>query len=114
VAVALAELYSELIGGRASASLGGEPEPLRAVAGDTVAVAFGVAFPSVFFVASALGLFDYDFAFTIAKWTGLVLIAGYGYVAARLSGSSPGRALLEAAGVALIGGVLIALKALVH
>jgi hypothetical protein len=114
VAVALAELYSELIGGRASASLGGEPEPLRTVAGDTVAVAFGVAFPSVFFVASALGLFDYDFAFTIAKWTGLFLIAGYGYVAARLSGSSPGRALLEAAGVALIGGVLIALKALVH
>lgn len=114
VAVALAELYSELIGGRAAASMGGVPEPLRMVAGDSAAVAFGVAFPSVFFVAAVFGLLDYDSAFTVAKWTGLGLISGYGYIAGRLSGSRPGRALLEAAAVGLVAGVLIALKALVH
>ena len=114
IAVALAELYSELIGGRARASLGGSTEPLGAIASDAAAVAFGVASPSVFFVAAALGLVGYDLAFTLAKWTGLCVIAGYGYVAGRLSGSGPAGALLEAAGVALIATVLIVLKALVH
>ena len=114
LAVALAELYSEVIGGRARAAMGGPSEPVGAIASEAFAVAFGVAFPSVFFVAAALGLFDYDLAFVLAKWTGLGLIAAYGYVAGRLSGAGPGRALLEAAGVALVGGVLIVLKALVH
>ena len=114
VAVALAELYSELVGARARASLGGETEPLRTVVGSVVAVAFGIAFPSVFFLAGVLHLVDEDTAYALAKWTGLGLIAGYGYVAARLSGESNLVALLHALGVALIAAVLIALKALVH
>ena len=114
VAVALAELYSELVGGRARAGLGGPTEPWRVVVSESVAVAFGVAFPSLFFVAAALDLVDVDTAFRLAKWSGVGLIAGYGYVAGRLSGSRPSAALLEALAVALIGGVLIGLKALVH
>jgi hypothetical protein len=114
LAVALAELYSELVGGRARAGLGGPTEPWSVVASESVAVAFGVAFPSLFFVAAALGWLDVDAAFSLAKWSGLGLIAGYGYVAGRLSGSRPSGALLEALAVGLIGGVLIALKALVH
>jgi hypothetical protein len=114
LAVGLAELYSELVGARTLASVGGQPAPLREVAGDVGAVAFGIAFPCVFFLGSALGLLDQDAAFTLAKWTGLGLIAGYGYLAARLSGGGTSRALLEALAVAAIGAVLIALKALVH
>lgn len=114
VAVALAELYSELIGTRARASMGGSTEPVRTIVGDSAAVALGIAFPSLFFVAVAINLLDYDTAFALAKWTGLGLIAGYGYVAARLSGTGRSGALLEAASVALIGATLIALKALVH
>jgi hypothetical protein len=81
---------------------------------DTAGVAFGIAFPCVFFVAVALNLVAYDTAFTLSKWTGLGLIAGYGYLAARLSGSGPSGALLQAAGAGLIAAVLIGLKALVH
>lgn len=114
VAVALAELYSELVGSRARSSLGGSTEPVRVIVGDTVAVAFGIAFPSLFFVAVTLNLLEYDTAFTLAKWTGLGLIAGYGYVAARLSGTRTSGALIQAVVVALIGATLIALKALVH
>ncbi len=54
LAVGLAELYSELVGARTRASLGGETEPLETVVGDVVAVGFGIAFPAVFFVAVML------------------------------------------------------------
>jgi len=114
LAVALAELYSELVGARARASLGGSVEPLGAVVGEAVAVAFGIAFPGAFFVAVAFDLIDYDTAFALAKWTGLGLIAGYGYASARLSGTGRPGALLQAAVVALIAATLIALKALLH
>jgi hypothetical protein len=81
---------------------------------DVVAVAFGVAFPVVFFVLAGFGLFELSTAFTLAKWTGLALIGCYGYWAARLAGVPVLRALLQGAIVALIGVALIALKALLH
>ncbi len=114
VAVSLAELYSEVVGARARSSLGGSTEPLRTIVGASAAVAFGISFPCVFFLAAVVDLVGFDAAFTLAKWTGLGLIAGYGYVAARLSGTGTTGALLQAVSVGLIAGVLIALKALVH
>ena len=114
VAVALAELYSELIGRRARSSVGGSVESWEEIAQDSLAVAFGVAFPSVFFLAAILGFYEFETAFTVAKWTGLGLIAAYGYAAARLEGKGTTGALLQALSVGLIAGVLIALKALVH
>ncbi|HEU4948250.1 MAG TPA: hypothetical protein VFT31_13955 [Kribbella sp.] len=114
LAVALAELYSEIMGDRAQSSVGGSTRPARTIVADATAVAFGIAFPSVFFVAAVLNLVEDDTAFTLAKWTGLGLIAGYGYVAARLSGRGTSGSLLEAATVGLIAAILIALKAVVH
>lgn len=114
LAVALAELYSELVGARTRAGMGGSTEPLGTVVGNSAAVAFGIAFPAVFFVAVALNLIDYDTAFALAKWTGLGLIAAYGYIAARLSGAGTSAALLQASFVALIAATLIVLKAFVH
>lgn len=114
VAVALAELYSELVGRRARSSVGGSVESWEEIAEDSLAVGFGVAFPSVFFLAAILGFFEFETAFTVAKWTGLGLIAGYGYAAARLEGKGTTGALLQALSAGLIAGVLIALKALVH
>lgn len=114
LAVALAELYSELVGGRARASMGGPTESVATISADAAAVALGIAFPAVFFVAVALNLVDIERAFALSKWTGLLLIAGYGYVAARLSGTRVSGALLQSVSVALIGATLIALKALTH
>jgi hypothetical protein len=114
LAVALAELYSELIGARTRASLGETAEPVRVVVEETAGAAFGVAFPSVFFFAVALDIVGYDAAFSLAKWTGLALIAGYGFLAARLSGAGIWRCLAQASGVALIAALLIGVKALLH
>ena len=114
LAVALAELYSEVVGARVRAGAGGHAEPMGTAVTDAIAVAFGVAFPAVFFLAVPVGLLDFETAFTVAKWTGLGLIAGYGYVAARLSGAAVAGSLLQAGGVAVIAAVLIAVKALLH
>ncbi len=114
LAVALAELYSEVIGARAQRSIGIETEATAVLVGEAAAVAFGIAFPSVFFILVGLGLMEMDTAFSFAIWTGLGLIAGYGYVAARLSGAGATTALLQAGGVGVIAAVLIAFKALLH
>jgi hypothetical protein len=114
IAVALAELYSELVGLQVRGHRRARGTERRELLGDIAAVTFGVAFPAVFFILSAAGAFEQDTAFDAAKWTGLGLIGVYGFVGARVAGAGPLVALLQASTVALIGGVLIALKAIVH
>jgi multisubunit Na+/H+ antiporter MnhB subunit len=114
VAVALAEIYSELVGFetvRRRHATSAERESLIAGA---AAVAIGVGFPSIFFLLAAVGVLGDESAFRIARWTGLALLGVYGFAGARLTGSSFLGALLKGAGVALIGAALIGLKALVH
>ena len=57
---------------------------------------------------------DGDTAFDLAIWSGLPLTAFYGFCAARLRGEEWPAAVFQAATVALIGGLLIAFKALLH
>ena len=114
IAVGLAEIYSEVVGKETSTRRPVTRGDLRHMAEDAAAVGFGVAFPAVFFVLSALSFVDVERAFTIAKWTGLALIGFYGFWAARFAGATPKRAVVKAALVALVGAGLIALKALVH
>ncbi len=114
VAVALAEIYSELIGTEARTRRPVDAPQLRTATLDALAVMFGAGFPAVFFTLATLGAIDSSLAFTLAKWTGVGLICAYGFVAGRLSGSTPGRALLHAVAVGAIGAFLIGLKALVH
>ena len=114
VAVGLAELYSEVIGLHVRGHRRARADERRHIRADIAAVMVGIAFPVVFFLLAAAGVLDDETAFTVAKWSGLGLIALYGFAGARMSGTSPLRSLLQASAVALIGGLLIALKALVH
>jgi hypothetical protein len=114
IAVALAELYSELVGLQVRGRRRARSGERRELIADIGAVTFGVAFPAVFFILAAAGVLEQDTAFDAAKWTGLGLIGLYGFVGARVSGAGPLRSLAQASTVALIGGALIALKALVH
>jgi hypothetical protein len=114
VAVALAELYSELVGFETTRRRKADSGELRHLAVDVAAVGFGISFPAVFFLLAALESLEDETAFELAKWTGLGLIGIYGFAGARLSGASMAVALLQATAVALIGAVLIVLKALVH
>ncbi|WP_029432213.1 hypothetical protein [Blastococcus sp. URHD0036] len=114
VAVALAEVYAEIIGIETRERHRVTRAQLRHMGDDALAVGFGVAFPDVFFLLAALSVLDLDTAFTVAKWSGLGLIGFYSYWAARFAGSRVLRALVQASVMALVGGGLIALKAFLH
>jgi hypothetical protein len=114
VAVGLAELYSEFVGAEARERRRLGRAEVRRLAGDAMAVAFGAGFPALFFLLALVGVMDLGAAFTWATWTGLGLICSYGYLAARLAGRSTGAALLHASALGVLGGALIALKALLH
>jgi hypothetical protein len=114
VAVGLAELYSEVVGTEVRTRRRVEPARVREIAADMAAVFFGISFPAVFFLLSTLGAMELETAFEVAKWSGLGLTGFYGFCAARLSGMGMAAAVLQAAAVAAIGGVLIGLKAVVH
>jgi hypothetical protein len=114
LAVALAELFSDILGGEVRARRRLERAEVRHMGVDASAVAFGVAFPTVFFVLAAAGAIDEDTAFTIAKWSGLGLIGAYGFAASRLAGQRTTGALVRGIGIALVGAFLIAVKALLH
>jgi hypothetical protein len=114
VAVGLAEMYSEVLGGEARTRRPVAGRQLRTAALESLAVMFGAGFPAVFFILASAGVFDVGLAFTLSKWTGLGLLCAYGYVAGRLSGAGTRGAVLHAAAVSAIGGVLIGLKSLLH
>jgi hypothetical protein len=115
VAVSLAELYSDFIGGELRAhKLGMERREFRRVAEEVGAIALGTASPAVFFILAAAGVMETHTAFVIARWSGLGLIAFYGFGAARLAGAHLMASLVHAAAVGAIGAILIVVKALVH
>ena len=114
VAVGLAEFYSDVVGSQTRTRRRVGREQAGHILEDVAAVAFGIAFPAVFFLLAAAGVFEPDTAFTAAKWSGLGLITFYGFIAGRLAGAGLWISLLQALAVAVIGGVLIAFKALVH
>jgi hypothetical protein len=114
VTVALAEVYSEVIGVETSERHRVTRQQLGHLLLQGWAVTLGVAFPAVFFLLAVVEVLNLDTAFTLARWSGLSLIGFYGYWAARFAGAPIPRALAQAAAVAVIGGMVIAFKALVH
>ena len=114
VAVGRAEGYSDLVGFETRMRRRVTPDELREILDDVLAVMFGIVFPDVFFGLAAVGAIQLDTAFGLAKWSGLGLIAFYGFCAARLAGERLAGAFLRGAAVGAIGGLLILLKSLVH
>lgn len=114
IAVGLAEAYSEIVATEARTRQKPSRAQVRHALGEAVAVVFGASFPAVFFVLAALGAMETHTAFILARWTGLALILGYGYLAARLAGARVTIAILEAAAVGAIGLALIVFKAFLH
>ena len=114
IAVALAELYSELLGTEVRTHHRVSREDRVRIARSAGAVAFGISVPVIFFVLAALGAFETETAFRLAKWSGLGLIVLYAFIASRLSGKRPHVALVHALAVGCVGGALILLKALLH
>jgi hypothetical protein len=114
VAVGLAELYSDFVGVEARTRRHVSRAELREMTREVAGVAFGTAFPAVFFILAAAHAIEEDTAFTIAKWSGVGLLSFYGFCAARLAGDGLSASALRGLAVGLIGAFLIGLKALLH
>jgi hypothetical protein len=114
IAVGLAELYSDIVGTETRTRARVGRKQLVEMLDEIGAVVVGVAFPGIFFVLAALGAFDVDAAFTIAKWTGLGMITAYGYIAARFTGATVLGSVRRAGVAGLIAAFLIVIKALLH
>jgi hypothetical protein len=114
VAVGLAELFSDIVGIETRTRRHVRGAEVRHTAYDVAAVAFGIAFPDVFFILAGAHVIKEATAFTIAKWCGLGLLGFYGFAAARLAGDSLSASALRGLAVGIIGAFLIALKALLH
>jgi len=114
IAVGLAELYGEYVGAETRTRTRVDRGQLGFIFDEVGAVALGVGFPAVFFVLAALGLWDRDAAFALAKWSGLGLITAYGFAAARLTGASVLTSIYRAGLAGLIAAFLIVLKSLLH
>ena len=114
VAIALAELYGEIVGTETRTRARVGRSQIRGMAAEIGATAAGIAFPAIFFLLAALGAFDRDTAFDIAKWSGLGLITAYGFAAARLTGDTFSGSLRRAALAGLIAAFLIGIKAALH
>jgi hypothetical protein len=114
VAVGLAELYSEVVGEETRTRHRVTRPRLRHFGEDAAVVFLGIAFPAVFFLFPLAGIGDLDTAFTVAKWSGLALVACYAYWGARRAGAPRHRAAVYAVLIACADAVLIALKALLH
>lgn len=114
IAVGLAELYSEVVGTETRTRTRLRRQQMGEIFGESLAVAVGIAFPAIFFLLAGLGVIDRDAAFGLAKWSGLGLIAGYGFAAARLTGETVAGSLLGAAIAGVIAAFLILIKALLH
>jgi len=114
VAVGLAEMYSEIVGAETRNRHRITRPQLVPMVDDALAVAFGIAFPALFFLLALIGVISVDTGFSLAKDCGLALIGFYGFWAARFAGAPVHQALFRAVLVALVGGALIALKSLLH
>jgi hypothetical protein len=114
VTVALAEVYSDVVGIKTSRRHRVDRRQLAHMVEEAGAVAFGVGLPAVYFLVAMAGSVQLGTAFALAKWSGLGLIGGDGYWAARSAGAPVSRALVQAAVVAAIGGAIIVVKALLH
>jgi len=114
LAVGLAELYSQIVGAETAGRHRVRREQLRHFTIEAVAVGFGVAFPSVFFVLAALHAIELDTAFDLAEWSGVGLIGVYGFAGARLAGQGLLVSTVQGLAVAAIGVILIILKAVIH
>jgi hypothetical protein len=114
IAVGLAEAYSELVAADARTHRPANRQRIREEAREACAVVFGAGFPAAFFVLAAADVIASGTAFRLARWSGLGLILTYGFLGARLSGSTVPVALAKAAAVGAIGGIVIVLKAVLH
>lgn len=110
IAVALAELYADLIAESIHERRRLDMADLVRVSARVAVVVLPAMIPAVFIVLALFGLLPTALALILAQVTALVQLTGYGYLAGRLRGAGHLSSLLNGLMGTSIGLVLIAFK----
>jgi hypothetical protein len=112
IAVALSEIYADVIGSTIRESRAPTRSEWRTISAN-VAFGFGAALvPAIFFVLASVGWLSVAHALTVAEWTGVGVIWVYVYTAARGTGMSLVRSILWSLALTACGIGLVELKSL--
>lgn len=110
IAVALAEMYADMIG----TTIRERRPPKRAEVHEfAIDMCFGFSaacFPAVFFLLARVGVMKLSSAFTLAEWGGVAVLWLYVLAASRAAGLGYARALLWAGVLTVCGIGLVELK----
>ncbi len=109
--VALAELYSDMIGTRIEKKRHLTWGERNHIIKNVSSVMVGAFFPVPFFILAWLGFLELKFAITLAKWTLVGVLLFYGYVASKLSGYSNIWSIVSATAVCTTGIIVVLIKA---
>lgn len=108
--VALAELFSDILGKSIEERHSLSQEERREVAKDISAVMIGAWLPLPYIVLAWLGFISIELAIDLSKWTLIGVLIFYGYVASRLSGNAPLRSFIFAIFASTIGALIVLFK----
>ena len=110
-AVALAELYSDIIGTRIHERRTLTWSERREITHNVSAVMIGALLPVPFFVLAALNIQSLEVAFVETKWMLIGVLLFYGYIASLISGSSRTWSAIFALFAGVIGIIVVLIKA---
>jgi hypothetical protein len=111
LAVALSEIYADVIGTTIKQSRHPNRHEWGEIAGNVVFGFAAAMVPAVFFVLAELGVLSLKHALTIAEWTGVGVIWLYAFVAARGTNMSLARSIVWSLTLTACGVGLVELKA---
>jgi hypothetical protein len=114
VATLLAEVYADYLGATIRAGRSPTRDERNRALSDASAGMVAAILPVIFFVLAALDVMSMDSAFEGAVWTGVGVVGFYAFVANRVAGFSISRSLIAGVGFAVLGGILVLVKAAVH
>ncbi len=109
-AVALAELYAELIAESIHERRRLHMDDLLRVTLRVATVVLPAMIPAIFILPAFLGLISTTLALNLAQWTALIQLTGYGYLAGRLRGAGHLSSIINGLLGTSIGLALILLK----
>jgi hypothetical protein len=113
-AVMLAELYSDVISSLIQAKRRLTTEELKEIFGDVGAVILAALLPALFFFLNGVGILSHESALRLAKWSIILLLGIYGYLAGRLTSRSLSVSIPAAGSSILIGLVIVSLKFIIE
>jgi hypothetical protein len=109
-AIMLAELYSDVIGSMIESKRSLTQAEWQDYVLNSAAVIVATLLPALWFFLNGLGFISHEASFRLAKWSVILLLGLYGYIASYLAGRSRWWNIVGAVTSILIGLIIVSVK----